>query len=88
MDLNYNAVGSSTWSTNGWTDIFENADSVNCPVTSCVLRENTCTSANTYIQLSIAGSSPWIVTLVHSNVQGYNYKKFCYYCYGSGFSKG
>ena len=48
MNLNYNAVGTTTWTTNGWTDIFQNADNTNCPVTSCELRENTCTSANTY----------------------------------------
>ena len=71
LTLSYNSIQSTAWNSIGWRKIFSNADNTNCPLTSCELRENTCSTANTHSEFTIESSAPWKVSLQHSITDGY-----------------
>jgi hypothetical protein len=61
-------VSSSSWTS--WSTYFSNTDSANCPITACALYESGCSTALTS-PVSIASSSPWLVTAEKGIVAGY-----------------
>jgi len=52
-------------------DLFINADSINCPVTSCVLKTADCSAPFTSSYITIAGSTPWAVSAVTTVTLGW-----------------
>jgi hypothetical protein len=57
----------------GWSAIFTNADTVNCPITSCSLMNNDCTStptANSNFYIGNSGSN-WSLTAKQNVANGW-----------------
>jgi hypothetical protein len=67
---------SSTWTS--WDSYFSNTDTTNCPITSCTLYESGCSTALSS-PVSIGGSSPWDVTALLNQMNGYS-QSMCVSC--------
>ena len=74
--LTYN-TGTPTSDLGGWTIFVTNADTTNCAITSCVLKESGCGSAYSAGELTI--TSPWTVT-ANQNVQAGYSEPVCVSC--------
>lgn len=55
----------------GWTSFFQNNDATYCPVLSCTLKNAGCSTTYTGSDMSISGTTPWVITAVRNNLAGY-----------------
>jgi hypothetical protein len=70
----YSATSTTLTYASGWTDIFDiTGENTGCPVTSCELRDATCTDTIPAINANfyIATSDPWGLTAKKDTVAGW-----------------
>ena len=79
----YNPIGSSVTITSGYTAIFNHASVIDCPLTTCVLKEPGCATALAPQTNVVLGSDPFGLTALETNVGGYSLT-FCYECSTAG----
>ena len=75
----YNSAGSSVTIAADYTSIFNHVSAVDCPLTTCELREPLCGSPLAAQSDVILGASPFGIAAVETNAAGYSLT-FCYYC--------
>jgi hypothetical protein len=69
--LIYDSI-TTTGSLGDWTTYFVNADTVNCDITSCVLKAQGCLTAYSPGNLVIAGSMPFAITATKNIPAGWS----------------
>jgi hypothetical protein len=83
----YDTVSTTLTYASGWTDIFTTiGESKGCPVTSCELRDATCTdtipAVNSNFWITSTGT-PWALYAKRDNANGWDAITFCYRCLGT-----
>jgi len=63
----------------GMTNYFKNIDPVGCPMTSCVLKESTCTTETTFHGVLIGAAAPFQITYIKNVEVGYDHS-ICIEC--------
>ena len=82
----YKRSGGDFILSDSWMNFFSSEDNTNCPVTSCILMESTCSTEMTAeTNLLIGSSSPWMVSAKQNIVDGWK-KSFCLKCIGTAQS--
>ena len=62
------------------TDIFINQDSINCPITSCILKSPNCLETNIGTQISISSANNFEITLFNSSIPAGQNLEVCIEC--------
>jgi len=83
--LPYSSSATPVDYTSTWLKLFTTVDNVNCPVTSCLLMDATCSTtptANANFYINSAGS-PWELKYKRNVVAGWAEQTFCVKCSGA-----
>jgi hypothetical protein len=83
--LPYSSSATPVDYTSTWLKLFTTVDNINCPVTSCLLMDATCSTtptANANFYINSAGS-PWELKYKRNVLAGWAEQTFCVKCSGA-----